>query len=227
MSAALKTLNALPPGEAEVRFLSCCGSSEWARRMAASRPFRSVESLAAAADRTWQELSKDDWLEAFAAHPAIGSENVAGTGPTDLHPQQSKNVAGTGPPGLAPAADQVAGTGPPEPAPAADHVAGTGFNLHPPPNSDRSRAWSRQEQSGTRGTDPETLEKLSRLNREYARRFGRVFLVCATGRSADEMLALGRKRLENDQETELAIAAEEQRKITRLRLEKLLSPTER
>ena len=212
MSAALETLNALPPGEAEARFLSCCGSSEWARRMAASRPFRSVESLAAAADRTWQELSKDDWLEAFAAHPAIGSENVAGTGPTDLHPQQSKNVAGTGPPGLAPAADQV---------------AGTGFNLHPPPNSDRSRAWSRQEQSGTRGTDPETLEKLSRLNREYARRFGRVFLVCATGRSADEMLALGRKRLENDQETELAIAAEEQRKITRLRLEKLLSPTER
>jgi OHCU decarboxylase len=197
MSAALETLNALPPGEAEARFLSCCGSSEWARRMAASRPFRSVESLAAAADRTWQELSKDDWLEAFAAHPTIGSENVAGTGPTDLHPQQSKNVAGTG------------------------------FNLHPPPNSDRSRAWSRQEQSGTRGTDPETLEKLSRLNREYARRFGRVFLVCATGRSADEMLALGRKRLENDQETELAIAAEEQRKITRLRLEKLLSPTER
>jgi 2-oxo-4-hydroxy-4-carboxy--5-ureidoimidazoline (OHCU) decarboxylase len=206
---ALETLNALPAEEAEARFLSCCGSTEWARRMAASRPFRSVESLSAAADRTWRELSKDDWLEAFAAHPAIGPEQVAGTGPAGsapatvqapgtgpfggLHPQQSKNAAGTGPP-----------------APA-----------------DRSREWSRREQSGTRGADPETLAALLRLNREYADRFGRVFLVCATGRSAEEMLVLGRKRLENDRETELTIAAEEQRKITRLRLEKLLSPTER
>ena len=90
-----------------------------------------------------------------------------------------------------------------------------------------SSEWARQEQSGTRGADPETLADLSKLNREYADRFGRVFLVCATGRSAAEMLALGRKRLENVAETELAIAAEEQRKITRLRLEKLLSPTER
>jgi 2-oxo-4-hydroxy-4-carboxy--5-ureidoimidazoline (OHCU) decarboxylase len=178
--------------------------------MAASRPFRSVESLAAVADRTWHELSKDDWLEAFAAHPPIG---VAGTGPAGLHPQQSKKVAGTGPSG---------------PAPVTVHHTGTGLSgdLHPPPNSDRARAWSQQEQSGTRGVDPETLAELSKLNREYADRFGRVFLVCATGRSAAEMLALGRKRLENDHETELAIAAEEQRKITRLRLEKLLSPTE-
>jgi OHCU decarboxylase len=180
---ALEALNALPAEEAEARFLSCCGSSEWARRMAASRPFSSVESLSVAADRTWRELPKEDWLEAFAAHPPIG-------------------VAGTGPSG----------------------------GLHPPPNSvansDRFRAWARQEQSGTRDADPATLAELSRLNREYADRFGRVFLVCATGRSADEMLALGRQRLENDPETELAIAAEEQRKITRLRLEKLLSPTE-
>ena len=100
--------------------------------------------------------------------------------------------------------------------------------LHPQQskNSNLSRQWSRQEQSGTRGADPATLAELSRLNRDYADRFGRVFLVCATGRSAAEMLALGRQRLENDPETELAIAAEEQRKITRLRLEKLLSPTE-
>jgi 2-oxo-4-hydroxy-4-carboxy--5-ureidoimidazoline (OHCU) decarboxylase len=212
---ALEALNALPAEEAEARFLSCCGSSEWARRMAASRPFSSVESLSAAADRTWRELPKEDWLEAFAAHPPIG---VAGTGPLGgLHPQQSKNVAGTG---LSKSRGQV----PEGPAPA------TVQGLHPPPNSvansDRFRAWSRQEQSGTRGADPATLAELSRLNREYTDRFGRVFLVCATGRSADEMLALGRQRLENDPETELAISAEEQRKITRLRLEKLLSPTE-
>jgi len=200
VSSDLETLNALPAREAEARFLSCCGSSEWARRMAASRPFRSAESLAAAADRTWRDLSASDWLEAFAAHPPIG---VAGTGLSKSRGQVPKG-----------------------PAPA------TVQDLHPPPNypasnPDRSLSWARQEQSGTRGADPETLAELSKLNREYADRFGRVFLVCATGRSAAEMLALGRKRLENDAETELAIAAEEQRKITRLRLEKLLSPTER
>jgi OHCU decarboxylase len=194
---ALEALNALPADEAEARFLSCCGSSEWARRMAASRPFSSVESLSAAADRTWRELPKEDWLEAFAAHPAVGSGQVAGTG-------LSKS-RGRVPKGPAPATVQ---------------------GLRPPPNSDLSSAWARQEQSGTRGAAPATLAELSRLNRDYADRFGRVFLVCATGKSADEMLALGRQRLENDPETELAIAAEEQRKITRLRLEKLLSPTE-
>jgi OHCU decarboxylase len=164
--------------------------------MAASRPFRSIESLAAAADRTWRELSKADWLEAFDAHPAIGSEQVEGTGLSKSRGQVPK--------GPAPAAVQ---------------------GLHPPPNS--AHGWPQQEQSGTRDADPQTLEELSKLNREYADRFGRVFLVCATGKSAAEMLALGRKRLENDPETELAVAAEEQRKITRLRLEKLVSPTER
>ena len=139
--------------------------------MAAARPFGSAESLAEAADRTWRGLSKDDWLEAFAGHPAIGGSTAK---------------------------------------------AGSG----------QSRAWSLREQSGTRGATTETLAELALLNREYAARFGHVFLVCATGRSAAEMLALGRQRLRNDPATELATAAEEQRKITRLRLEKLLSPTE-
>ena len=168
--------------------------------MAASRPYRTVGSLAAAADRTWHELSMSDWLEAFAAHPPIG-------------------VAGTG---LSKSRGQV----PEGPAPA------TVQDLHPPPNypasnPDLSLSWARDEQSGTRNADPQTLAELSKLNRDYADRFGRVFLICATGKSAAEMLAIGRKRLGNDPETELVIAAEEQRKITRLRLEKLLSPTER
>ena len=113
---------------------------------------------------------------------------------------------------------------------ASEQVAGTGpfGDLHPPPNSsDPSSEWSRQEQSGTAGADAETRAGLAVLNREYALRFGHVFLVCATGRSAAEMLALGQLRLRNDPATELATAAEEQRKITRLRLEKLLSPIER
>ena len=91
----------------------------------------------------------------------------------------------------------------------------------------RARAWSGEEQSGTTDARAETREELAEVNRRYAERFGHVFLVCATGKTAGEMLALGRKRLGNDPETELAIAAEEQRKITRLRLEKLLLENER
>ena len=105
----------------------------------------------------------------------------------------------------------VTGTGPSGPAPVT--VPNPKINLSP---------FSRQEQSGTDGSDPETMAELAAVNREYARRFGRVFLVCATGKTAAEMIAIGRRRLGNDPETELAIAAEEQRKITRLRLEKLL-----
>lgn len=138
--------------------------------MTEARPFGSVDSLQETADRTWRGLSREDWLEAFVSHPAIGSSSTS---------------------------------------------------------SDPSSAWARQEQSGAAGADAETRAGLALLNREYAERFGHVFLVCATGRSAAEMLALGRQRLRNDPATELATAAEEQRKITRLRLEKLLSPTER
>ncbi|HEX9429371.1 MAG TPA: 2-oxo-4-hydroxy-4-carboxy-5-ureidoimidazoline decarboxylase, partial [Candidatus Bathyarchaeia archaeon] len=59
-------------------------------------------------------------------------------------------------------------------------------------------------------------------NREYEKRFGYIYIVCATGKTAEEMLAIARDRLRNDAETELKVAVEEQRKITRLRLEKLL-----
>ena len=64
------------------------------------------------------------------------------------------------------------------------------------------------------------------MNREYEHRFGYIFIVLASGKSAEEMLALARERLGNDPDLELRTAAEEQRKITRLRLEKLLDDTE-
>ena len=60
-------------------------------------------------------------------------------------------------------------------------------------------------------------------NQQYEQRFGHIFLICATGKSAAEMLDALRARLTNDPETELATAAREQAMITRLRLEKLLS----
>jgi OHCU decarboxylase len=62
-----------------------------------------------------------------------------------------------------------------------------------------------------------------RLNRAYETRFGYIFIVCATGKTADEMLELLERRLRNDPENELRVAAEEQRKITRIRLAKLLT----
>jgi len=70
----------------------------------------------------------------------------------------------------------------------------------------------------------ETLAALAEGNRAYDAKFGHIYIVCATGRSADEMLALLRARLDGDAATELHAAAEEQRKITRIRLEKLLDP---
>lgn len=80
-----------------------------------------------------------------------------------------------------------------------------------------------REQAGTREAPARMLEALARANRDYEERFGHVFIVCATGRSAREMLDLCRRRLHNDAERELEIAAEEQRKITRLRLEKIFA----
>jgi allantoicase len=157
---ALDRLNVLPPGEAESAFLACCGSRVWARRMAESRPFRDVAAVKETGDRLWWHLGREDWLEAFAAHPRIG---------------------------------------------------------------ERGSRWSEAEQAGARGADAGTLAALVEANRLYESRFDHIFIVCATGKSAAEMLSLLRERLDNDPETELRIAAEEQRKITNLRLEKLLA----
>jgi allantoicase len=157
---ALDRLNVLPPGEAETAFLACCGAQVWARRMAEGRSFHDVAGMKETGDRIWWSLGREDWLEAFAAHPRIG---------------------------------------------------------------ERGSRWSEAEQAGARGADAETLAALVEANRIYESRFDHIFIVCATGKSAAEMLSLLRERLDNDPETELRIAAEEQRKITNLRLEKLLA----
>jgi len=87
----------------------------------------------------------------------------------------------------------------------------------------RSASWSVQEQKGVASAQDSVLQSLAEANREYETRFGRVFLVCATGKSASEMLELLRRRLQNDEATELKIASEEQCKITEIRLRKWLS----
>ena len=79
-----------------------------------------------------------------------------------------------------------------------------------------------REQSSVATATTETLEALAEGNRAYEEKFGYIFIVCATGKSADEMLALLRARLSNDAATEIRNAAAEQMKITRLRLERLV-----
>jgi len=161
LEANLAALNAAPQKQALADFLRCCGSRAWADAMAAGRPHPSLLALEKAADSAWSHCSREDWLEAFSAHPAIGER--------------------------------------------------------------RGGAWSLEEQSGAAEANDETRRQLEDFNLRYRERFGYTFIVCATGKTANEMLDILRPRIENDAESEIRNAAQEQHLITRLRLRKLLS----
>jgi len=156
-------LNALSPDEARAALARCCGSGRWVAGMLARRPFASPEDLHAAADDAWRALGRDDFLEAFAAHPRIGETS----------------------------GEKAGGT------------------------------WSADEQARAAGRSADDAAALRALNQAYAERFGYIFIICATGKTAPEILAALRARLPNDGESELAVAAAEQAKITRIRLERL------
>ena len=162
----LDRLNDLAPDDAVRELLTCCGSREWARRMAEARPFASGGALLDTAGAVWWALGEADWLEAFRGHPRIGEKKTE--------------------------------------------------------QSSREQAWSAGEQAGMSTAAEATQRALAEGNREYDARFGFIYIVCATGKSADEMLALLRQRLGNDPAAELRVAAGEQSRITRIRLEKLL-----
>ena len=83
-------------------------------------------------------------------------------------------------------------------------------------------AWSQQEQSSTSTAEKQVLADLAEGNAQYEQRFGFTYIVCATGKSAEEMLSILRRRLGNDRDTELREAAEQQRQIMQLRLGKWL-----
>lgn len=86
----------------------------------------------------------------------------------------------------------------------------------------RSAAWSRGEQTGVATAGADLLGELAAANAAYERRFGHVYLVCASGRGAAELLAVCRARLDNDPKTERRVVLDELAKINRLRLGKLL-----
>lgn len=162
-------LNRLPEDGARAALLACCGSTRWASEVAALRPFWDVGQLLNIGRRVWNELPREDWLEAFRAHPKIGESR-------------------------------------------AERETGA-----------EARAWSEGEQARAREAPEETLGALAQANREYEARFGFIFVVCAAGRTAEEMLALLRGRIDNDAEAELRVAAGEQWRITELRLRKFLN----
>src|SRR5438132_4055355 len=132
--AKIDTINALPVDGAFDALLRCCGSRRWAALMVSRIPFSSDAAMFAAADEIWLSLGRDDWLEAFAAHPRIG----------DLDGLRNKFAA--------------------------------------------TADWSAREQSGVSDAGDDILRELADGNRRYEERFGHIFIVCATGKSAAEML---------------------------------------
>jgi 2-oxo-4-hydroxy-4-carboxy-5-ureidoimidazoline decarboxylase len=88
-----------------------------------------------------------------------------------------------------------------------------------------TKAMAAGEQSAITTASKATIEELAQANRAYLEKFGFIFIICATGKSAQEMLDLLQVRLPNSREQELINAAEEQRKITAIRLRKLLEQT--
>jgi 2-oxo-4-hydroxy-4-carboxy-5-ureidoimidazoline decarboxylase len=89
--------------------------------------------------------------------------------------------------------------------------------------SQQSKAWSGQEQASIQQAAEETLQELAQLNEEYEKKFGYIYIVCATGKSSEEMANILKTRLMNAPDDELIAAATEQAKITELRLRKMIS----
>jgi 2-oxo-4-hydroxy-4-carboxy-5-ureidoimidazoline decarboxylase len=204
----LARFNALPPAEAEAELLACCAAPSWAAVVAAGRPYASLASVLAASHDAFVRMPAAELSAAVAAHPRIGER---GTGDVNVPSASSRDVAGRGEPLRDPAGHE--GHLHPD-------LSGEGA-LHAREGA-RVGEWSRREQAGVAGASADTLAALTTGNRAYEERFGQVFLICATDLSAAEMLAALRARLGNDPNTEAKIVREELRKITALRLRKLL-----
>ena len=95
------------------------------------------------------------------------------------------------------------------------------FRHHPKIGDRSADGLAKREQSGVASAPAAIVHQLAETNRAYEARFGFIFIICATGKSAESMLEALRDRLRNDAQTEIRIAAEEQLKITHLRLEGL------
>jgi 2-oxo-4-hydroxy-4-carboxy-5-ureidoimidazoline decarboxylase len=165
MTEGLARFNALPAVQAERELSACCASPDWARAVAAGRPYLSVDALTDAAGVALADLPWAGVARALAAHPRIG-QRATGAG--------------------------------------------------------REAAWSRREQSGMSAADAGLAAAMAEANRAYERRFGHLFLIFATGRSAADMLAAARERLGHDDATERRVVCAELDRIVRLRVSRLV-----
>ena len=227
---SLQQLNTAAEPEARQWLLQCCASEIWVSRLLERRPFAGAAQLREAADRAWRGLPEKDYLQAFAGHPKIGDLNSLRDRYADTSPHRaprfvaraSKRSCG-GAHGRKDAEGIVGAT----------HASPLFEGVRPATASDstaaakawrpmRARTLAAGEQSGVEGASHELIEELQRGNRAYQEKFGFIFIVCATGKSAGEMLELLQQRLPNSREIELDNAVREQRKIFLLRLEKLL-----
>jgi len=208
-----EVLAAMTRAEAARALGRCCGAGRWVEGMLARAPFASTAALLAAADQIWDGLTAEDHLEAFAHHPRIGADLPPARLGADLPPAR---LGADLPPDrpLPATGDPVVGPG----GTAGGRAAAAG------PDLGATAAWARAEQAGAIEADADTRDRLRRGNLAYDARFGYTFIVCATGKSAGDMLALLEARLRNAPDTELRVAAREQAQITRLRLLKLATP---
>jgi 2-oxo-4-hydroxy-4-carboxy-5-ureidoimidazoline decarboxylase len=194
--------------EAATRILTaCCASRAWAEKLATGRPYGSLAALKSAALAGFDELAV-----AHAAHPPIGGlKQERGKGPAAGRGGSPVNGRNRGP-------RSGAGANSHGRSPRHADGANTGSGARP---ADRTEAeWSRGEQSRAMTADASVRAELTAANAAYERRFGRVFLICATGLTAEEILAEARRRLGNDDPAERAESRAELRKIVALRLDK-------
>ena len=191
----LGELNALAVPAVSDALAACCASPHWVEQMLGARPFASRDAMLRASDDAWRNMAPGDIDAAIAHHPRIG-EVPAATGGNSRAAEWSRGEqSGVANPTIA-ARDGIGNTAATGASSGAVAVAG-GANA--------------------------VAAALAQGNQDYEQRFGHRFIVCASGLSADAILAQLHARLANDPRTEQAVTSEELRKITTLRLDKLLS----
>jgi 2-oxo-4-hydroxy-4-carboxy-5-ureidoimidazoline decarboxylase len=203
----LAWFHGLPAADARELLLACCAAEPWAGRLIAGRPYPTVAALLRESDEAVASLTVPELAAALAGHPRIGEPVPAGRDPAVSRPP--------GPPGQEQSGMASAVSRPP--GLPGQEQSGMASAVSRPPG------WSRREQSGMAAADEPTRRAMAELNAAYERRFGHIYLVRATGRTADELLALLRARLGHDDATEWRTVRSELAQINRIRLRKLLA----
>ena len=205
---SLAAFNGLAEAEARRLLTACCAAQRWVAEVAAGRPFGSVDAVLRRSDAAVAGLTQADLEQALSGHPRIGASAEGSTGGASGGSASGVTGASAGVTGASAGGDTGGGGG----AGAVDPGAGQAG----------AGSWSGREQAGVDRDDRALMQALADGNREYERRFGHIYLVCASGRSGAELLALLRGRLGNDPDAEWRVVRSELEKINRIRLERLL-----